>query len=120
MTSNGNPSFSGGIQPSPNRWRPKPAIGPRLRILFLFVGALVALMGANSIYLASVTAIETLTGKTYQDYFYQLVFLGHVVLGLLLIVPFLVFGVLHIISSRHRPNVRAIRVGYTLFGVCLG
>src|ERR1700694_661086 len=82
------------------RSRPKPAIGPRLRILFIFVGALIALLGANSIYLVSVTALESITGRTYQDYFYQLVFLGHIVFGLLLIVPFLVFGCLHILSSR--------------------
>ena len=114
-------SKSAGVSPPrPVRWRPKPAIGPRLRLLFLFVGGLTALMGANSIYLASVTALEAMTGRTYQDYFYQLVFLGHVVLGLLLILPFLVFGILHIVSSRHRPNRRAIRVGYTLFAACIG
>lgn len=105
--------------PRPSRSRPKPAIGPRLRILFLFVGGMIAIMGANSVYLASVTALETITGNTYQDYFYQLVFLGHISLGLLLIVPFIVFGVIHIISSRHRPNRRAIRVGYTLFFACI-
>ncbi|MFN9968683.1 MAG: hypothetical protein ACK58T_02185, partial [Phycisphaerae bacterium] len=73
------------------------------------------LLGANSAYLASITALESWTGQTYQDYFYQQAFLGHIVLGLLLIVPFLIFGVLHLISSRNRPNRRAVRVGYALF-----
>lgn len=114
-----NPATQPLAPPQPPRGRLKPAIGPRLRILFYVVGTLTALLGANSIYLASVTAMEAWSGQTYQDYFYQLVFLGHVVLGLLLIVPFLVFGILHMATARQRPNRRAIRVGYALFGICL-
>ncbi|MFN8710122.1 MAG: multiheme c-type cytochrome, partial [Planctomyces sp.] len=97
------------------RVRPGPAISPRLRILFYVVMVITGLLGANSAYLASITALESWTGQTYQDYFYQQAFLGHIVLGLLLIVPFLIFGVLHLISSRNRPNRRAVRVGYALF-----
>ena len=93
------------------------AVGPRLRILLLAVFALVALLGANSIYLASITALESWTGKTYQDYFYQWMFLVHLLLGLALIVPFLTFGIIHLLNSRNRRNKRAIRVGYALFGV---
>jgi len=80
---------------------------------------MIAVMGANSIYLASVTALEAWTGRKYQDYFYQQAFLGHIVLGLTLILPFLVFVILHLRSSRHRPNRRAIRVGYALAAICL-
>jgi len=93
------------------------AIGPKLRKLLYVVFALLALLGANSGYLASITALEWLTGATYQNYFYFLMFLGHLVLGLALLIPFLVFGVIHMRNSRGRRNRRAIRVGYALFTV---
>lgn len=96
------------------------AIGPKLRKLLYVVFALLALLGANSGYLASITAIQWLTGRTYENYFYFLMFLGHLVLGLLLIVPFIVFGVIHMLNSRGRRNRRAIRVGYALFAACCG
>ena len=96
-----------------------PAITPGLRKLFYVVLGLLALLGANSVYLASVTALEAITGHVYQNYFYQLMFLGHVVLGLLLVAPFIVFGVQHMRNSWKRKNKRAVRVGYTLFTVSI-
>ncbi|HUY90644.1 MAG TPA: multiheme c-type cytochrome [Pirellulales bacterium] len=95
------------------------AVGPRLRTLLLFVFALVALLGANSAYLAGITALEWAKGGTYQNYFYQYMFLAHLALGLLLIVPFIVFGVIHLLNSRNRRNRRAVRVGYVLFAVSI-
>ncbi|MBM3836435.1 MAG: tetratricopeptide repeat protein [Verrucomicrobia bacterium] len=95
------------------------AVGPRLRVLLFFVFGLVAILGANSAYLLSVTILEWATKLTYQNYFYQYMFLAHLVLGLVLIVPFLVFAAVHIKNSYHRPNRRAVRVGLGLFGVCL-
>lgn len=95
------------------------AIGPRLRRLLYAVLALLALLGANSGYLASVTALEWFSGETYQNYFYFLMFLAHLVLGLLIIVPFVVFGVIHMLNTWKRRNRRAVRVGYALFAVCL-
>jgi hypothetical protein len=76
-------------------------------------------LGANSAYLASITCLEWLRGLSYQNYFYQLMFLAHLALGLLLVVPFLVFGVVHIRNAANRPNRRAVRMGYLLFGVSL-
>ena len=95
------------------------AIGPKLRLLLVGVLVLTALLGANSAYLSSIHVLEWWRGVTYQNYFYQLMFLGHLVLGLLLLGPFLVFGAIHILNTRQRTNRRAIRVGYALFGVCL-
>ncbi|MBT5707986.1 MAG: hypothetical protein HOI66_16860, partial [Verrucomicrobia bacterium] len=95
------------------------AIGPRLRVVLLGVYGLVALLGANSAYLASITFLEWFRGETYQNYFYQFMFLGHLVLGLLLLAPFIGFGVGHIRNAYNRPNRRAVRVGYALFGVSL-
>ena len=92
-----------------------PAVTPRLRGLLVIVLVLVALIGANSLYLVSVTAIEHFTGETYQNYFYQYMFLGHLALGLLLIAPFLVFALCHMRNTLRRKNRRAVRMGYALF-----
>lgn len=95
------------------------AVGPKLRVLLYVIFGLVALLGANSAYLLSITVLEAATGYLYQNYFYQMMFLGHLVLGLLLLVPFIIFGIGHIKNSYNRPNRRAVRVGYGLFFVSL-
>lgn len=95
------------------------AVGPRLRLLLVFILGLVAVLGANSAYLLSIHFLEWSRGATYQNYFYQFMFLGHLVLGLLLLLPFIVFGLIHIKNSHDRPNRRAVRVGYALFFVCI-
>ncbi|MEX0611657.1 MAG: multiheme c-type cytochrome [Pirellulales bacterium] len=81
--------------------------------------ALVALLGANSGYLAGITALQAFTGRTYENYFYFYMFLAHLVLGLVLIAPFLIFGIIHMSNSRNRRNRRAVRVGYALFAVAV-
>src|SRR5882724_10305477 len=96
-----------------------PAVGPRLKKLLLTVFALVALLGANSLYLVSITFLEWWKGLTYQNYFYQVMFLLHLALGLLLVVPFLAFGIIHLVTARKRRNRRAVRVGYALFTVSI-
>ncbi len=100
--------------PAPARQKYVRAVGPRLRVLLYIVFALVALLGANSLYLISITALEAWTRYTYQDYFYQLMFLLHLALGLLLVLPFVAFGLVHMVTSWNRKNKRAIRIGYAL------
>lgn len=95
------------------------AVGPKLRNLLYLVFALVALLCANSAYLGGVTALKFLTGRVYEDYFYMWAFLVHLVLGLLLIVPLVVFGIIHLSNSRNRRNRRAVRMGYALFVISL-
>jgi tetratricopeptide (TPR) repeat protein len=92
-----------------------PAVGPRLKILLYVVFALAALLGANAAYLASITALEAWTRQTYQDYFYLWMFALHVALGLLLVIPYVVFGLVHLVNTRNRKNRRAVRIGYVLF-----
>ena len=58
------------------------AVGPRLRLVLYVVFGLVALLGANSAYLASITFLEWIKGLTYENYFYQCMFLAHLVLGI--------------------------------------
>ncbi len=101
------------------RRRYVPAVGPRLRRLLFVVFGLFALLGVNAVYLASITLMEWATGRTYQDYFYQLMFLMHLVLGVVIILPVIIFGCVHIANTRNRPNRRAVRAGYALFIVSI-
>jgi tetratricopeptide (TPR) repeat protein len=96
-----------------------PAVGPRLRILLNVVLGLLAVIGANSAYLAAITFLEWATRETYQNWLYQWMFLVHLVLGFLFISPFVVFGMIHMLNTKNRKNRRAVRVGYALFGASL-
>src|SRR5438105_8805310 len=105
---------------SPLRKKYVRAVGPRLRLLLYFIFGLVALLGANSVYLASITFLQWVNKElTYENYFYQFMFLAHLLLGLLLVLPFVIFGLVHIKNARNRPNRRAVRVGYLLFFISL-
>jgi hypothetical protein len=98
------------------------AVGPRLRLVLNLVWGLLALLGANSVYLLTVTFMTWLErdrGVSYQNYFYQLQFLGHLVIGLLFVIPFLAFNVVHIRNTWNRPNRKAVYVGYALFAISL-
>src|SRR5258705_12422355 len=102
----------------PSRAKYVRAVGPRLRLLIYFNFGLAALLGPNSVYLASITFLQWLNKElTYENYFYHFIFLGHLVLGLLLLFPFIIFGLLHIKNPPARPNRRAVRVGYLLFAI---
>ncbi len=104
--------------PAPRKRYRKP-VGPGLKKLLYVVFALFAVMGVNSVYLVSVTLLEYLHKQTYQNYFYQIMFLIHLVLGVLIILPFIAFGIKHIFNTYNRPNKRAVRAGYALFATSL-
>jgi tetratricopeptide (TPR) repeat protein len=98
------------------------AVGPRLRILLLFIFGLVAVLAANSVYLGAISFLEWLKSNpdtTYQNYFYMVMFGTHLALGLLLVLPVIIFGALHIKNAHNRPNRRAVKVGYALFAISL-
>ena len=95
------------------------AVGPRLRVFLWAIFGLTALLFVNSAYLGTITLLEWARGLTYQNYFYQLMFLAHLALGLLLLVPFVIFIAGHLRNAHGRPNRRAVRVGYALFVVSL-
>ena len=101
------------------RRRYVPAVGPRLRKVLYVVLGLFALLSVNATYLGTITFSEWVSGEVYQNYFYQYMFLGHLVLGLLLILPVVIYGAIHIRNSYSRRNRRAVRVGYALFVVAL-
>jgi len=98
------------------------AVGPRLRILLSLVLGLTAVLAANSLYLSAITLLEWLKGdpnKTYQNWFYMVMFGTHLGLGLLLVLPVVIFGILHIKNAHSRPNRRAVKAGYLLFATAL-
>ena len=98
------------------------AVGPRLRVLLYLIFGVVALLAANSVYLSAITYLEWLkadAGVTYQNWFYMVMFGAHLGLGLLIVVPIVIFGVIHIKNAHDRPNRRAVKVGYLLFATSL-
>ncbi|MFK8028931.1 MAG: tetratricopeptide repeat protein [Gammaproteobacteria bacterium] len=96
-----------------------PAVGPRLKKLLVAVFVLFALLSANAVYLSATTLLEWATGNTYQNFFYQYMFLAHLALGFIIIVPVIVYGAIHIKNARNRPNRSAVKVGYALFLVAI-
>jgi len=97
----------------------RPAVGPRLRRLLAAVFGLFALLVVNSAYLSSVSLAEWRTGESLQGQFYLWNFLAHLVLGSALVVPVLVFGLLHWRNVSGRPNRRAIAAGLATFAAAL-
>ena len=120
-----NPVASGASQSSnakaatANKPKAKRVVGPRLRILLIVVLALFSVLLANGIYLASITWAQHFTGEVYEDLFYQFMFLGHLLLGVVLVLPVVVFGTVHMLAARKRRNRRAVKIGYALFAIAL-
>jgi tetratricopeptide (TPR) repeat protein len=91
-----------------------PAIGAGLRPWLWIILIGFALLAANGVYLASVTFLGWLKGFEQQTYFSLAMVVAHVALGLVFIVPFLIFGIAHLATSWKRPNRAAIRYGLML------
>jgi len=106
-------------RPAPAKRRYVPAVGPRLGKLLFVVFGLFALLVVDSVYLLGVRGLEAATGKTYQNWFFLILFLLHLVLGALLLLPAVGFGLLHWWRAHTRPNRRAVAVGYALFAAVL-
>jgi tetratricopeptide (TPR) repeat protein len=96
-----------------------PAIGPKLRPWLWVVQGGFAALAANGVYLASVSAMTWWMGTTQQTPFYMLMVSLHLLLGFVLITPFLVFGFAHLATSWNRPNTRAVRYGLLLLATAL-
>ncbi len=103
----------------PRRRRYVPAVGPRLNKLLFVVFGLFALLAINAVYLVGVSIMEWSTGQTYQNWFYMNMFIVHLVLGALIVIPVVVFGFAHMKNAYNRPNRRAVKVGFALFTTAL-
>ena len=93
----------------------RPVVGPNMRRLLVVVLGLAALMVVNSVYLSAVTFFQWLLDRFIETGAYQVMFLIHLLLGLVLIVPTLVFAGLHLARAFSRPNRLAVRLGLSLF-----
>ncbi len=85
-----------------------------MRWLLSAVLGLFALLVVNSTYLAAVTLQQWLGGARLENQLYLWMFLGHLVLGLALLLPLSIFGVMHVGRARFHPNRRAIALGWVL------
>ena len=97
----------------------KRSVTPRLRRVLYVVLGLFSLLLANGLYLSGVTWLQYFTGRIYESHFYQLMFLSHLGLGLLLIVPVIGFGLVHMWRAKDRRNRRAVKIGYALFAAAI-
>jgi tetratricopeptide (TPR) repeat protein len=86
-----------------------------LRRVLALLGILFGLLAINSLYLVSVTAGEWVSGEILENQVYLLMFLLHLALGLILAVPLVAFGILHLRRAWRRPNRWAVRAGLALF-----
>jgi tetratricopeptide (TPR) repeat protein len=93
-----------------------------LKILLFFTFACVALLGATGVYLVAIRLLESIHKITYTNQFTLWMFLAHVVVGVILVIPFLVFGLSHYATARHRKNRLAVKLGLSLFasGIVVG
>jgi tetratricopeptide (TPR) repeat protein len=112
-------AFESAQKPGAKKKAPVRPVTPRLRVVLYVVLTLFGVLAANGLYLTSITWLQEFTGEVYETHFYQLMFLMHLGLGLLLISPVVGFGFLHMWRSRHRRNRRAVRIGYALLAVSL-
>src|SRR5262245_60755226 len=97
----------------------EPAIGPRLKVVLAFIFAAVALLGATGVYLMAIRYYGLARGQEYTNQFTLWMFIAHVAVGVLLVLPFLLFGLVHYSSARKRKNRLAVRLGVVLFIVGL-
>ncbi|GEM_PF-100831 len=99
-----------------------PALGPGLRSVLFIIFACVAFLGATGFYLLAIRGFESYRGNVLQTEFSIWMTLLHIVIGLVLILPFLIFGLTHLLTAWHRPNRVAVRLGITvlLLGLIAG
>ena len=86
-----------------------------MRKLLLVVLVLFAMLVVDSVYLGAVTFLQWQGGENLEDYVYQSVFLGHLALGILILVPALVYAVMHLRRAIDFPNRLAVKLGLALF-----
>ena len=103
------------MEGSHSRTGRRPVINRWLKLLLGAVFLLTGLMLVNSVYLISVTLAEHILQIDLQNTSYLLMFLAHLALGLLLVIPLVVFGLLHYRRAHRHPNRYARLAGMTLY-----
>ncbi|MEE2680946.1 MAG: multiheme c-type cytochrome [Planctomycetota bacterium] len=91
------------------------AVTPRLRRILRWVLLGFGLMVIDSLYLLGVRFLDWLESGGSDTLLSIWAFLLHVILGLILVIPVIVYGIGHMRRARRSPNRNARRVGYVLF-----
>src|SRR5262245_12673185 len=94
-----------------------PAVSPRLKILLALIFLAVAVLGASGAYLTSIRLLDSFSGHTYTKAFKYWMLLAHIGVGLVMLIPFLAFGIQHWRTALNRPNRFAVKLGILLFSV---
>jgi tetratricopeptide (TPR) repeat protein len=103
--------------PLPRRRAPyEPVVSPSLKIVLIFLFLCMALLGVTGFYLLALHVFEAMSGQTYTKQFTLWMFLGHIAVGVVVTLPFLLFGICHWWTARYRPNRLAVKLGLGLFG----
>jgi len=94
--------------------RNSPVISRRLRPVYFAIGLLTLFLIANSAYLWTVTSVEFWTGAALQSWFYYVMFLLHIVVGVFFAAAMAVFIGWHYRLSFRFPNPAARQLGIGL------
>ena len=93
-----------------------PAIGPRVRLLLYTVFVGFAVLGATGIYLLVISALNSInTNQLYTTAFTFDILIAHIGIGVIGVVPYLLFGAIHSYTSWRRSNRAAVRLGLLVF-----
>lgn len=93
----------------------EPALGPVLRVLLWLIFAGVAALGATGVYLLAITFLNQVDpDHLYTTPFTFWMIIGHTGIGVVGLVPFLVFGFWHLGTAYRRPNRLAVKLGILL------
>lgn len=97
--------------------REQRAVSRRQRALLYVLFALAGLLTVTGLYLFTISMTELALAQTQQSYFYFLMYLAHVLLGLLSAPAVVIFGLRHFRTARTRTNAVAKRRGLFLFAI---
>ena len=94
-------------------------VGPGMRKLLLVVLVLFAILVVDSVYLGAITFLQWLDDVNLEGEVYQFAFLVHLALGFVIVIPAIVYAILHLRRAFDQPNRLAVRLGLTLFTTVL-
>jgi tetratricopeptide (TPR) repeat protein len=93
-----------------------PAIGPRLKLLLYTVFGGFAFLGATGVYLLVISSMNQLSAeRLYTTSFTHWMLIAHTGIGVIGVAPYLLFGIIHIMTAWNRPNRLAVRLGLLVF-----
>src|SRR5260370_4027817 len=93
-----------------------PPVGPMLRGVLYLIFAAFAVLGATGAYLAAISFLNwSDPSRLFTTPFTFWMLLVHCAVGVFGVLPFLIFGVAHLLTAWKRTNRVAIRLGLALF-----